>query len=107
MIAFCPPRHPQRTFSCGASPAIALNCCFLQWPPMNTPDAPHARCEHHAGWIVIAVLAILTGCSTAPDRGRPESEGRGAALTNSAAAELGRGRASWYGPGFHGKRTAS
>jgi len=21
--------------------------------------------------------------------------------------ELGRGRASWYGPGFHGKRTAS
>lgn len=60
-----------------------------------------------AGWIVIPVLAILTGCATAPDRGRPESERQGAALTNSQGAELGRGRASWYGPGFHGKRTAS
>jgi rare lipoprotein A len=25
----------------------------------------------------------------------------------SSGTELGRGRASWYGPGFHGKRTAS
>lgn len=57
--------------------------------------------------MVIAVFAVLTGCSTAPDRGRPEYEGQGPALTKSAGAELGRGRASWYGPGFHGKRTAS
>ena len=57
--------------------------------------------------MVIAVLAVLAGCSTAPDRSRPESEGQGAALPKSAGAELGRGRASWYGPGFHGKRTAS
>jgi rare lipoprotein A len=56
-----------------------------------------------AGWMVMALLAVLTGCSTAPDRGRRESEA--AALTRSP--EFGRGRASWYGPGFHGKRTAS
>jgi rare lipoprotein A len=77
---------------------------------MNTSVAPHVhdrRRERLRGWLVIAVLAILTGCSTAPERGRPEPEGRGAALTNPAGAELGRGRASWYGPGFHGKRTAS
>jgi rare lipoprotein A len=58
-----------------------------------------------AGWTVMALLAVLTGCSTAPDRGRPESDA--AALTRSPGAEFGRGRASWYGPGFHGKRTAS
>jgi len=53
----------------------------------------------------MAVLTVLTGCSTAPDRRRPESEA--AALTKSPGVELDRGRASWYGPGFHGKRTAS
>jgi len=58
-----------------------------------------------AGWMVMAVLAVLTGCATAPDRGRPGSDA--AALTKSPGAEIGRGRASWYGPGFHGKRTAS
>ena len=63
------------------------------------------RREHLAGWIVMAVLTVLTGCSTAPDRGRPGSEA--AALTKSPGVELDRGRASWYGPGFHGKRTAS
>jgi len=86
--------------------------------PMNTPVAPHVharrygasdvsdtRREQLAGWMVVTVLMILTGCSTTPDRGRPESNA--AALTNSPSAELGRGKASWYGLGFHGKRTAS
>src|SRR6478672_1320653 len=58
-----------------------------------------------AGWMVIAVLAVLTACSTAPGRGRPGSDA--AALTKSPGEEIGRGNASWYGPGFHGKRTAS
>ena len=49
------------------------------------------------------VLAVLAGCSTAPERGRPGSD----ALTKSPGAEIARGKASWYGPGFHGKRTAS
>ena len=55
--------------------------------------------------LAAALLAVLTGCSTAPDRGRPGSDA--AALTKSPGAELARGKASWYGPGFHGKRTAS
>ena len=63
------------------------------------------RREHLAGWMTMAVLTVLTGCSTAPDRGRTGSDA--AALTKSPSAELGRGKASWYGPGFHGKRTAS
>ena len=58
-----------------------------------------------AGWMVMAVLAVLTGCSTAPDRGRPGSNA--AALTKLPGEVIARGRASWYGPGFHGKRTAS
>ena len=52
----------------------------------------------------MAVLAILAGCSTAPYRTRPGSE---AAAPRSPGAEYARGKASWYGPGFHGKRTAS
>lgn len=58
-----------------------------------------------AKWLAIALLAVLAGCSTAPDRGRPGSDA--ATPTRSPDAEFGRGKASWYGPGFHGKRTAS
>jgi rare lipoprotein A len=54
--------------------------------------------------MVMAVLAVLAGCSTAPYRTRPGSD---AAAPRSPGAEYARGKASWYGPGFHGKRTAS
>jgi rare lipoprotein A len=57
-----------------------------------------------AGRILMAVLAVLTGCSTAPDGG-PGSDA--AAPTESPGAEFASGRASWYGPRFHGKRTAN
>lgn len=82
---------------------------------MNTPvevdshDKAPAR-QHRArlqGWMAMAVLTILAGCSTAPQRGRPGIDGQVAAPTKSPGAELDRGKASWYGPGFHGKRTAS
>lgn len=43
------------------------------------------------GWILLAALTLLVGCATAPER----------------HGEIGRGKASWYGAGFHGKRTAS
>ena len=52
----------------------------------------------------MAVLAVLAGCSTAPYRTQPGSD---AAAPRSPGAEYARGKASWYGPGFHGKRTAS
>ena len=55
--------------------------------------------------MLVAALTILAGCSTAPNRGRPGSDA--APVTSSPGAEVGRGKASWYGPGFHGKRTAS
>lgn len=89
-------------------------------------------------WIVASLLAVLTGCATAPPApprssfppgpaARPAvtaptapadpMEGPAPAnlsvapepelLAGEAARELERGRASWYGPRFHGRRTAS
>jgi len=55
--------------------------------------------------MLACVVAALAGCSTAPERTRPGSPE--AAPVDRAGAELARGKASWYGPGFHGKRTAS
>jgi rare lipoprotein A len=54
---------------------------------------------------VLVTIAILAGCSTAPERGRPRPDA--VAPNDSRGVELGRGKASWYGPGFHGKRTAN
>ena len=60
-----------------------------------------------AAWVamLMAVSAVLSGCSTAPDRSRPGSQAP--APAKPSGTEVDRGRASWYGPGFHGKRTAS
>ncbi|WP_321572370.1 septal ring lytic transglycosylase RlpA family protein [Ramlibacter tataouinensis] len=60
--------------------------------------------ERLAAWMLMAVLTVLAGCATAPDRARPAPD---AAAQPKPGAELGRGKASWYGPGFHGKRTAN
>jgi rare lipoprotein A len=49
--------------------------------------------------MLLATAGILAACSSPPRRGSAASDAPG--------AELGRGKASWYGPGFHGKRTAS
>ena len=61
------------------------------------------RRDHLAGWVRIGTIAMLAGCATAPERGRPDAM----RPPESPGVELGRGKASWYGPGFHGKRTAS
>lgn len=77
--------------------------------PMGTRHgavgASQARRQHVAGLFVLGLLAVLAGCSTEPERARPEVHGR--VWTPSLGTELGRGKASWYGPGFQGKRTAS
>jgi len=58
------------------------------------------------GLLFAVVLSVfVAGCSTTPDVGRPSPDPD--AVGKPAQAELGRGRASWYGPGFHRKRTAS
>ncbi len=89
-------------------------------------------------WIVASLLAVLTGCATAPPVQPPSSFPPGPAarsavtapsapadpmggpasanmsvaaepelLAGEAPRELERGLASWYGPRFHGRRTAS
>lgn len=60
------------------------------------------RCRVHlAGGLVMVLAAIVTGCSTTANRSRPGPD------ATAPGAELGRGKASWYGPGFQGKPTAS
>ena len=58
-----------------------------------------------SGWALSLVVALLAGCSTTPDRARPDQDATQPGV--SPRAELGRGKASWYGPGFQGRRTAS
>lgn len=72
--------------------------------PRSSP-VPRRVGAQLAGRLLVAAATILAGCSTAPERARPEAAP--AAVPAPAGAELGRGKASWYGPGFHGRRTAS
>ena len=85
-------------------------------------------------WISASLLAVLTACTTVPSSpppppsspgakvpAKPETPGSKAdaapapavdaddkyLLAGEAPRELERGQASWYGPGFHGRRTAS
>ena len=55
------------------------------------------RAPIHAGFAILASIALLTGC--------------GKAHVNASAPSLKKfsqtGVASWYGPGYEGKRTAS
>lgn len=60
---------------------------------------------HLARGLLAVLLALLAGCSTGPARVRPPAETP--AVTRSSGTELARGKASWYGPGFDGRRTAS
>jgi len=73
-------------------------------PPTTTGRHTAWGRAHLAGWALAALLSVV-GCSTTADRTRSGPDA--GALKNSPGAELGRGVASWYGPGFDGKRTAS
>jgi rare lipoprotein A len=55
--------------------------------------------------VLIALSIVLAGCTTAPELARPASDSSTPA--KGPNAELDRGKASWYGPGFEGKPTAS
>jgi len=63
------------------------------------------RREHLAGCVLLGTIALLAGCASAPDGRRVLRDP--VAPTQSPGVELGRGKASWYGPGFQGKVTAS
>lgn len=96
---------------------------------------PGRRRRSLAGAPLVAVLAVLAGCAAPPQRGDPPPDAPAPrelpavtqprpvtelpaltdapattdapAATELPAVEFGRGRASWYGPRFHGRRTAS
>lgn len=58
---------------------------------------------------LVLAAALALSCAAVAAQ---EDEGRGAAAeakaqTPAAQREVGRGLASWYGPRFHGRRTAS
>lgn len=55
--------------------------------------------------MMLAAATVLAGCSTLQDRARPSPEAP--APAPGPGAEIGRGKASWYGSRFHGRRTAS
>ncbi|WP_414709057.1 septal ring lytic transglycosylase RlpA family protein [Ramlibacter sp.] len=55
--------------------------------------------------MVLALAGVLAGCSTPPELPRPRPDA--VAPEKPQGGEIGRGKASWYGPGFHGKLTAS
>jgi rare lipoprotein A len=52
---------------------------------------------------VAALLVALHGPASAQEAASPQAE----AVEATQAHELGRGRATWYGPRFHGRRTSS
>ena len=55
------------------------------------------------------LAALLAACSTPPQRlpAEAQPDAQPVAPMKAPSVELGRGMASWYGPGFHGRRTAS
>lgn len=55
--------------------------------------------------VPLIAVTILAGCSTVWERQAPTPKPPPSAST--APTELGRGTASWYGPGFDGRQTAS
>jgi rare lipoprotein A len=63
-----------------------------------------ARRRWLAAWLLMVLVAVLAGCSTTRER---RAAADAAALMKAPGSEFARGKASWYGPGFHGERTAS
>lgn len=60
-----------------------------------------------AASLLVAATTLVAGCATAPRPDLPGADRAGPLNSPGREAELQRGKASWYGPGFHGKRTAS
>lgn len=59
--------------------------------------------------MAVAVAVLLAGCATPPPQGRGPSNAVAPEQSPDLepGLELERGKASWYGPGFQGRRTAS
>jgi rare lipoprotein A len=61
---------------------------------------------HTPGLLALAVSLTVLATSAAAQELHSAEPGA-IETTQSLAAELGRGRATWYGPKFHGRRTSS
>ena len=83
--------------------ALQLVACAQQIPADGTlPGNPSATPGGPAPVEAVAAAPTVPA-APAPESGLPEA----AAPAPEAAPEVGRGLASWYGPRFHGRRTAS
>lgn len=58
-------------------------------------------------FILAAIGTLVVGCSTSPPPGGYRVKGRTYVPLTRADGFVEVGLASWYGPGFHGKKTAS
>jgi rare lipoprotein A len=65
------------------------------------------RRTHLAGAMLVVATSFIAGCATAPRQDLPGPDRVAPMNPPRPEAEFQRGKASWYGPGFHGKRTAS
>jgi len=83
------PQQPTTAPLAEAPPAIATT-------PTPTPPLP-----------ATATASLVALPADAPPDEPANSAPRPALLAGESARELERGGASWYGPGFHGRRTAS
>ncbi|WP_421954058.1 septal ring lytic transglycosylase RlpA family protein [Polaromonas sp.] len=89
-----------------------LAACSTAPPSPETPATGPAasRAPAKAPAKPVAKSAASTGAAEAasmPEADSPTDFPRPALLAGEPAREFERGGASWYGPGFHGKRTAS
>jgi rare lipoprotein A len=89
-----------------ASPAAAARLLDLPLNPPIYPASAHAQPQRPAE--PVAYLPVDASSYTAtPAFNDPLASAAPAAPAASAPELLAQGRASWYGPGFHGRRTAS
>jgi rare lipoprotein A len=74
-----------------------------------TPPSARRGRRHLTGSLLMAAAALVAGCATTPPRDQVPSNAAAPVQSPDLAPdlELERGKASWYGPGFQGKRTAS
>jgi len=74
----------------------------------DTPPSPPVRLHRLRSWPCAALLTLLCACAAPPPPpGGYQVFGKTYVPVQSAEGYAEEGLASWYGPGFHGKKTAN
>ena len=90
----------------GLFAALALSACAAQQSP--APDAPPpAEPAPHAAAAPAAPAAQHAAAAPAAKKAARQSAAKKADKTEQTTKFSQTGKASWYGPGFHGKKTAN